>query len=120
MGPLWGASELCLVLARRSKSGATSKDRHSLGLIWLVTLSAIALGFVAAKQLHECRLPWPKLALEIGGCLFVLGLALRWYSIFRLGRLFTMNVAIAEDHPLVDFGPYRFIRHPSYTGSLLV
>ena len=44
LGPLWGASEFVLVLARRSKSDATSKDRHSLGLIWLVVLSAILLG----------------------------------------------------------------------------
>ena len=88
-------------------------------MIWLVTLSAIALGIVAAYRLHEYQLPWPKLVLETGCCLFVMGLALRWYSIIRLGRLFTMNVAIADDHHLIDFGPYRLVRHPSYAGSLL-
>lgn len=39
---------------------------------------------------------------------------------FYLGRLFTVNVAIAADHTLIDSGPYRTIRHPSYTGALLV
>jgi protein-S-isoprenylcysteine O-methyltransferase len=119
IGLLWGASELCLVLAKRSKSNATSKDRHSLGMIWLVTLSAIALGIVAAYRLHECKLPWPERAFEIGCGLFVLGLALRWYSIIHLGRFFTTNVAISKDHHLIDSGPYHFVRHPSYTGSLL-
>lgn len=47
------------------------------------------------------------------------GLVLRWWSIVYLGRFFTTNVAIAADHRLIDSGPYRFIRHPSYAGSLL-
>lgn len=119
IGLLWGASELCLTLAKRSKSDATSKDRHSLGLIWLVTLTAIALGIGAAYRLHACNLPWPKLVFGFGFCLFVLGLALRWYSIIYLGRFFTTNVAISADHHLIDSGPYQFVRHPSYTGSLL-
>jgi protein-S-isoprenylcysteine O-methyltransferase len=36
-----------------------------------------------------------------------------------LGRFFTVNVAIAADHRLIDSGPYRFIRHPSYAGALM-
>jgi protein-S-isoprenylcysteine O-methyltransferase len=48
-----------------------------------------------------------------------LGLALRWYSIIHLGRFFTVNVAIANDHRLIDSGPYHFVRHPSYAGNLL-
>jgi protein-S-isoprenylcysteine O-methyltransferase len=119
LGSLWGGSELGLTLAKRSKSDSTSKDRHSLGLIWLVNLSAVALGIAAAYQLRQCALPWPKLMLPLGCGLFVLGLALRWYSIIHLGRFFTTNVAIAKDHHLIDSGPYRFVRHPSYAGSLV-
>jgi protein-S-isoprenylcysteine O-methyltransferase len=119
LGPLWGASEFVLVFARRSKSDATSKDRHSLGLIWLVVLSAILLGTVAAYRLPQCTLPRPNLCLEIACSLYVLGLALRWYSIIHLGRFFTANVAIAADHRLIDSGPYHIVRHPSYTGMLM-
>jgi protein-S-isoprenylcysteine O-methyltransferase len=119
LGPLWGGSELVLTLVKRSKSDATSKDRHSLGLIWLVALSAVALGVAAAYQLHQCVLPWAKVVFPLACWLFVLGLALRWYAIIHLGRFFTTNVAIASDHRLIDTGPYRFIRHPSYTGSLV-
>jgi protein-S-isoprenylcysteine O-methyltransferase len=119
LGPIWGGSELALTIFKRSKSDATSKDRHSLGIIWLVCLSAVALGIVAAYKLRQCVVPWPEVALPLGVGLFVLGLALRWCAIIHLGRFFTTNVAIAKDHHLVDTGPYRFLRHPSYTGSLL-
>jgi protein-S-isoprenylcysteine O-methyltransferase len=40
-------------------------------------------------------------------------------SVLTLGRLFTVNVAIHSDHPVVEKGPYRFVRHPSYSGLLL-
>ena len=44
---------------------------------------------------------------------------LRWYSIYHLGRFFTVNVAIHSGHEIIDTGPYKRIRHPSYTGALL-
>ena len=119
IGSLWGASELCLNLVKRSKSNSTSKDRHSVGAIWLVNLAAIALGVVASYRLPSCQLAWSTLLVGLGCCLFVLGLALRWYSIIHLGRFFTVNVAIANDHRLIDSGPYYFVRHPSYAGNLL-
>jgi protein-S-isoprenylcysteine O-methyltransferase len=117
---LWGTSELLLTAFKRSKAGSVSKDRYTLQLIWLVNLSAIAVAIVAAYRLHSCRMPWPTLALKGGFVLFGLGLILRWYSIIYLGRFFTTNVAIAKDHVLIDSGPYRFIRHPSYTGVLVM
>jgi protein-S-isoprenylcysteine O-methyltransferase Ste14 len=33
--------------------------------------------------------------------------------------LFRVTVAVDEDQPLVDTGPYAALRHPSYTGMLL-
>jgi protein-S-isoprenylcysteine O-methyltransferase len=54
----------------------------------------------------------------IGLIIFVAGLALRWYAIGFLGKFFTVDVAIHSDHRLIEAGPYRYIRHPSYTGAL--
>jgi len=115
----WGISELFLNIFKRSKSNAVSKDRHSLKLIFVVNVVACTLGVVAAYRLPAFHIHLGEIGLVIGRCLFVPGLVLRWWAIIYLGRLFTTNVAIATDHRLIDSGPYRFIRHPSYAGSLL-
>jgi protein-S-isoprenylcysteine O-methyltransferase len=114
------ASELCLTLTRRSRPDAASRDRKSLALIWLVNLASIGLGVLLAFTLPAWALPWSDRLYVLGFCLFVPGLVLRWFSIIYLGRSFTANVAIAADHQLIDSGPYRLIRHPSYTGALLI
>jgi protein-S-isoprenylcysteine O-methyltransferase len=49
----------------------------------------------------------------------LLGIALRWYSAAILGKYFTFDVAIQSGQVLVEVGPYRYIRHPSYSGALL-
>ena len=36
-----------------------------------------------------------------------------------LGRYFTFSVAVHADQPVIEAGPYRYIRHPSYTGALI-
>jgi protein-S-isoprenylcysteine O-methyltransferase Ste14 len=120
LGPLWGVSELCVALIKRSRSDAVSKDRGSFFLIWAVCLSSIGLAVLAARGLPTLALPNRKLFYVTGFCFFALGLLLRCYSIIYLGRFFTSNVAIAADHRLIDSGPYRFIRHPTYTGLLML
>lgn len=115
---MWGVFEFVLAVTKRCKVKASSRDRHSLALIWLVNLTAIALGVVAAYRLR-CPLPWPGLFFGLGLSLYVLGLALRWSAIIYLGRFFTVNVSVVPGQCVVDSGPYRFIRHPSYAGGLL-
>ena len=47
------------------------------------------------------------------------GVMVRQYAIAILGRFFSLSVQISEDHKVVDKGPYRLVRHPSYTGILI-
>jgi protein-S-isoprenylcysteine O-methyltransferase len=56
----------------------------------------------------------------IGLGVMLAGLLLRWWSIAHLGRFFTVDVMIASGHHVVDSGPYRLVRHPSYAGAALV
>lgn len=48
-----------------------------------------------------------------------LGIAFREWAVLSLGRFFTVTVTIEADHSLVQRGPYRWLRHPAYTGSIL-
>lgn len=48
-----------------------------------------------------------------------LGLVLRWWCFVTLGKYFTVVLKTSEDQPVVERGPYRVLRHPSYTGLLL-
>jgi len=55
-----------------------------------------------------------------GGIFFFLGTILRLYAIKTLGRFFTMEIGTREGHQMIQSGPYKFIRHPSYTGYFLM
>lgn len=59
---------------------------------------------------------WP---FALGAAIGWSGLLLRWWSFATLGRYFTVVVQTSEDQPVVERGPYRVLRHPSYTGLLL-
>ncbi|KAI8056082.1 hypothetical protein BDF22DRAFT_653775 [Syncephalis plumigaleata] len=62
---------------------------------------------------------WNGLYDVIGVLLCVIGFEFREWSMRVLGRFFTLKLGISEGHYLVDTGPYRLLRHPSYTGILL-
>lgn len=115
-----GLLEVILALTRRSGSGARSTDRGSFVLIWVVILVGSFAATRATLTVPAADSALLRSLAPLAIALFVFGLLLRWYSIFYLGKYFTVNVAIAEDHRVVDTGPYRLIRHPSYTGALLM
>jgi protein-S-isoprenylcysteine O-methyltransferase Ste14 len=49
-----------------------------------------------------------------------LRVGLRAWSIAALGRFFQYHIEVQAEHRVVTDGPYRYVRHPSYTGMALV
>jgi protein-S-isoprenylcysteine O-methyltransferase len=119
LGGLFGLSEVLLAWAKRSREGSVSRDRGSLGLLWSVILVCVALANVFLVLVPQAGSAFLHAIRCLGVALVVAGLSLRWYSIIHLGRYFTVNVAVAAGQRVVDSGPYRLVRHPSYSGSLI-
>ena len=108
------------LFTRRTRPGNTFKDRGSAILVVSVQFACIFLGIEAAFRFPDCLFPALPVVRVCGLGIYVLGFFLRFYSIFYLGRFFTTSVTIAADHRVIDSGPYRFIRHPSYTGIFML
>jgi protein-S-isoprenylcysteine O-methyltransferase len=120
LGLIYFVSEILLTLTRRSRSKTgTKQDRSTLGIIWLVIAVSIMAGIFVAQNFRAAALPHGRMFASAGVVLFVAGLILRWWAIITLGRFFTVDVTIEKDHELVERGPFRIVRHPSYTGVLL-
>ena len=116
----WLASEIYIAIATRTPRGSGKvRDRGTMLLLWVVIFSFITLGSWFAET-HDSNLPggaaWVKLAALV---ILVAGLALRWAAVLTLGKSFSSNVAIHATQTIMRTGPYRWMRHPSYTGLLL-
>jgi protein-S-isoprenylcysteine O-methyltransferase len=120
LGLAYGLSEAGLSVLKRSRDDSVDADDSTLRVLWATILLAITAGIMTSQRVPAAAIGGTRAAaLWIGCALFGLGLALRWYSIVYLGRFFTVNVAIHSRHEVVDTGPYRLIRHPSYAGALI-
>jgi protein-S-isoprenylcysteine O-methyltransferase len=120
LGLAYGISEAGLTFLKRSRDDSVDADDSTLRILWVTIVLSATLGILASTWVPAAAMRNGAALAFVAGCvLFGLGVALRWYSIAWLGRFFTVNVAIHSRHEIIDTGPYRFIRHPSYTGALL-
>ena len=119
LAAIYGLSELYLTLTRRSRTQAVSQDRRSLILLWTIIVVSLWFGIQMVWLFPRATVPYLRGFYLFGFLLFLGGLILRWYSIGYLGRYFTVDVSISAEHKLIDSGPYRHIRHPTYTGALM-
>ncbi len=113
----WAIVELVntLILGRRFQ-GERRQDRGSYWGVLIAIYSAITLIFV----IRGLRLGLlPTLFQWIGLALVWIGILVREWAILSLGRAFSVIVRVDTDQSLIMSGPYRWIRHPSYTGSLI-
>jgi protein-S-isoprenylcysteine O-methyltransferase len=120
LGLIYFVSEVLLTITRRSRSATGAKqDRSTLRVIWVVIMISIGAGVFIAGNWRAGALPHGRMFANAGVVLFAAGLIFRWWAIVTLGRFFTVDVTIEKDHELVERGPFKFVRHPSYTGVLL-
>jgi protein-S-isoprenylcysteine O-methyltransferase Ste14 len=117
----WVGSEALLqIVTRTSRSTGQIKDRGSLWLLLAVIFGSIWMA-IAYGATHPHNLPGSREALRLTALgLLIIGLLVRWTAILSLGVSFSTNVAIHATQTLLKTGLYRWIRHPSYSGMLLI
>jgi len=101
----------------RTSEGRLRRLQHSipLGLAFLLIFSRHRRFFVHGR-LYETG--WDNWIVYVGllmtlcGCLFAV-----WARI-HLGRYWSGYITLKEGHKIITTGPYRFVRHPIYTGWL--
>lgn len=87
---------------------------------WPFLTSASLMLYLAPHIVPAAAIRPGAVAFGIGLVILLAGLVLRGWSIMTLGEYFTGSVAVSSDQPVVTAGPYRVLRHPSYSGLLLI
>ncbi|HYM51460.1 MAG TPA: isoprenylcysteine carboxylmethyltransferase family protein [Candidatus Limnocylindrales bacterium] len=117
---VWAISELYIGWRYRLPAGATRRDRGSQTVVIASVWAGVAGGIALAALAPAAEIRPGKDAIFVAGLtLMAIGIVLRWYAIAVLGRSFTVTVGTSAEQQVVERGPYRYVRHPSYTGSLL-
>jgi protein-S-isoprenylcysteine O-methyltransferase Ste14 len=122
----WLAVILYWLWAARSAKRTEQQEPLASRLLmyWLPLLvAALLLGpgeWFGHSLLREQFVPHTTLVYSTGLALAIAGAALAIFSRVLLGRNWSATVQLKQDHELVTRGPYRWVRHPIYTGLLLL
>ncbi|HEX3779362.1 MAG TPA: isoprenylcysteine carboxylmethyltransferase family protein [Pseudonocardiaceae bacterium] len=108
-------------LLRKPGSAASLKASEDDKGTTRAIITAAAIAAVAPPILRRTPMPeLPRAAAATGVALQVVGLATRAVSMRTLGRFYSRTLRATDEQRVVDTGPYRLVRHPGYTGSLLL
>lgn len=115
----WLLSEI--ILNRRLRAADSDKqgaDKNSIRVIWLTLIVAVTAGSFVCGYI-PCPIGDYLTVHFTGLCVIIAGMIMRFLAVRSLGRMFTVDVTIRKDHVLHTSGMYKYLRHPSYTGSLI-
>lgn len=115
----WFLSEfLYKRILKSTKDDQKDKDKSSLNILWLAIPFSIAAS-IAVSNLTNFSITSGNWILYLGEAFILVGIILRFIIIRSLGKYFTVDVTIKQDHKIKKEGFYRYLRHPSYAFSLL-
>ena len=104
---------------RATEGSRTAEDEGTaVQIVWSVYFVHLA-GLLEATVLRYPESFRFNLVTVLGLVGMIAGLVVRSWAVYELGKFFTWNVEIQEGQTVIKTGPYRFVRHPSYTGAFL-
>jgi protein-S-isoprenylcysteine O-methyltransferase Ste14 len=120
---VWGVMEMVLGIRQivHMRAGARQRDGGSRVVLTLTLGLGVLLCLQLPRVVPAADITSGRAFVFWSGIVLVyVGLAFRLYAIVVLGRYFTPSVMVATDQHVVEDGPYRLIRHPAYTGLLIM
>jgi protein-S-isoprenylcysteine O-methyltransferase Ste14 len=125
-GALILVAVLCWAMIEAAHLGNSRQEATKVGgagrriAAWTFLTAASAVLYLAPPLVPAAAIRSAAVAFAIGFVILLAGLVLRGWSIKTLGAYFTAAVKVSTDQPVITAGPYRMLRHPSYTGLLLI
>jgi protein-S-isoprenylcysteine O-methyltransferase Ste14 len=118
---VWLGAEAYLILKDRTHGkGRTEIDRRTRNYNTVATVVALTLApLMSWVSFFRFDSPGTSAVFWIGIVVMFLGFFLRHWSIFVLGRYFRTTIELEKGQRVVQKGPYRYVRHPSYAGIVL-
>jgi protein-S-isoprenylcysteine O-methyltransferase Ste14 len=117
---IWVLLEVRVRVRSRLNRQGTRQDRGSLLVVIAAVYGGFFGGFDLAHRVQSAAIADGRWALfVVGMVLMCAGIAIRQWAVALLGDLFTVDVRVHAGQTVVERGPYRWVRHPSYTGLIL-
>jgi len=114
----WGMMELAHVGNTRESATKIGGGGRRFAILPVMIVTTVLL-YVTPHIVPGAAIRPAVAAFAAGMVILLGGLVLRGWSIKTLGDYFTGVVMVSSDQPVITAGPYRVLRHPSYTGFLL-
>jgi protein-S-isoprenylcysteine O-methyltransferase Ste14 len=116
---IWFLSEIAISrILKSSDEDRKDTDKSSIRVVWIVALLAIFTAILVKRSYSNPIFSDPIYRLT-GAVITLAGMVIRIIAVKALGRMFTVDVTIRQNHELKTEGIYKHIRHPAYAGLLM-
>lgn len=113
----WLLFEIWVFLRDRGRISSPGREGF-WSLAALAIAIALAMNVPGIAPMFDVRQNFERI-FSIGIALVWAGLLFRFWAVRTLGAAFSTRLVVQPGQEMITTGPYRFLRHPSYTGALM-